>query len=367
MSGKDLHKKPFDEGTIAKLEIFEDYAEAWLPTFVMSGVPQIAVFDFFAGQGYDTNDVPGSALRILEKIKGQIDNIIVRDIKIELYLNEFKKRKFDLLQSACKDFLNSNPDVDKAVEIHYSQEDFEEAFIRLLPRIGNIPSLVYLDQNGIKAIAQKYFQELEKKSQTDFLYFISSSYFWRFGDSEEFKTYLDLDISEAKKDSYRFIHRYVLDQIKKGLVQDTKLMLYPYSIKKGANIHGIIFGASHPLAVDKFLRIAWKKNDTNGEANFDIDEDYSKAQPDLWGHKKLTKLEAFEKNLREKVVNAEVSNNTDALLFAYSEGHLGSHADTVLRAMKKQGDVSYDGPSPLVTYENVFKHKRIIGYNVKYI
>jgi hypothetical protein len=28
---KDLHDLPFDEGTVAKLEIFEDYAQVWLP------------------------------------------------------------------------------------------------------------------------------------------------------------------------------------------------------------------------------------------------------------------------------------------------------------------------------------------------
>lgn len=361
----DLHKKPFDSGTIAKLEIFEDYAEAWLPTFVMVGVPRLAIFDFFAGQGYDTVGIPGSAIRILEKIKGQIANIQLKGTKIDLYLNEFDNKKYKLLQAACDEFSNSDPEVAKAVTIHYSQEDFEVVFARLLLRIGTVPSLVFLDQNGIKAIAQKYFQELEKKPQTDFLYFASSSYFWRFGESEEFRAHMDFDLSEAKNDPYRFIHRHVLDQIRRGLPKGTKLMLYPFSIKKGANIHGIIFGATHPLAVDKFLRIVWKKNDTNGEANFDIDEDISKAQPDLWGQKKLTKLEAFEKLLREKVSNGEISNNSDALRFAYSEGHLGSHADAILRKMRKDGLVSYDGSSPLITYENVVKLKRIVSYTVK--
>lgn len=52
---KDLHEKPFDDATIAKLEIFEDYAQAWLPTPVLSGKPVICIFDFFAGTGYDKN------------------------------------------------------------------------------------------------------------------------------------------------------------------------------------------------------------------------------------------------------------------------------------------------------------------------
>ena len=166
-----------------------------------------------------------------------------------------------------------------AVEIHFSNEDFEAVFARLIPIIGTVPSLVYLDQNGIKAIGQSTFRNWRKSRKPTSYIFVSSSYFWRFGESDEFKSHLDVDISEAKKDLYQFIHRNVISQIRKGLPENTKARLYPFSIKKGANIHGIIFGATHPLAFDKFLKIAWKKNETNGEANFDIDDDYSKAHP----------------------------------------------------------------------------------------
>ncbi len=75
MPYKDLHESPFDETTIAKLEIFEDYAQAWIPTFVMSGVDTICIYDFFAGTGYDKNGVEGSPIRLLNKIKEQIGNI----------------------------------------------------------------------------------------------------------------------------------------------------------------------------------------------------------------------------------------------------------------------------------------------------
>ena len=36
MATRNLHSHPFDEETILKLEIFEDYLKKWLPTFVMS-------------------------------------------------------------------------------------------------------------------------------------------------------------------------------------------------------------------------------------------------------------------------------------------------------------------------------------------
>ena len=80
MSYRDLHIKPFDKGTIAKLEIFEDYAQAWIPTFVMqsSRFPEIHIFDFFSGPGYDSENVPGSPIRILQKVGEQLGNIMTK-------------------------------------------------------------------------------------------------------------------------------------------------------------------------------------------------------------------------------------------------------------------------------------------------
>lgn len=95
MSIKNLHDKPFDESTIAKLEIFEDYAQAWIPTFVMQGVSTICIFDFFAGTGYDKNGIAGSPIRILQKIKEQVIPIFQRKVRIRVYLNEFDKKNLN--------------------------------------------------------------------------------------------------------------------------------------------------------------------------------------------------------------------------------------------------------------------------------
>lgn len=364
MSIKNLHDKPFDESTIAKLEIFEDYAQAWIPTFVMQGVSTICIFDFFAGTGYDKNGIAGSPVRILQKIKEQIDNILQKGVKVKVYFNEFKKNKFELLKKSCEEYLKENEDVNRAIIIEYFNEDFKDLFPKLLPVINDFPSLVYLDQNGIKFLSEKYFLELEKTKQTDFLYFVSASHFWRFGDVEEFKVHLDIDMIEAKKNPYKFIHRSIIKQLREKLPSNTKLKLYPFSIKKVATIHGIIFGASHPRAVDKFLSIAWKRNETNGEANFDIDDDDLKKQQSLFGNQPLTKIEAFQKNVREKILSKEITNNFELYNYALEEGHLGKHAAEILQKMKKQKEITYEGKSPLVTYEQVYKSKRKVDYTI---
>ena len=56
MGARDLFEKPFDEGTMVKLRIFEDYFKAWLPVFIAKPQPYwrvIQIFDLFAGEGKD--------------------------------------------------------------------------------------------------------------------------------------------------------------------------------------------------------------------------------------------------------------------------------------------------------------------------
>lgn len=219
---KDLHDEPFDEGTLEKLKIFEDYAQAWIPTFVMQGVKTICIFDFFAGTGYDIKGVAGSPIRILQKIKEQIGNIHQRGVKIKFYVNEFKKKKFELLMKAIEEYLQKNSDVKRAVDVIYSNEDFDDIFTKLLDKMRDHPSLIYFDQSGMKYLSDKYLIELEKMKQTDFLYFVSSSYFWRFGDTREFQENIKLDMEAAKKNPFKYIHQSLLEQLRNKLPHFSK-------------------------------------------------------------------------------------------------------------------------------------------------
>ncbi|KAA6312486.1 hypothetical protein EZS27_036591 [termite gut metagenome] len=218
MPRKDLHSKPFDEGTITKLAIFENYAKEWIPTFVMSSsVKEIWIFDFFAGTGYDLNGVAGSPVRILQQIKNQIGNIFKQKTKINICFNEFDKDKFALLEESCKQFLKGNPELERAeVKVYYRNADFAKIFPKAITIIQKYPSLVYLDQNGMKFLSDKYFLELEKTKTTDFLYFLSSSYFWRFGNRKAFQDNLIIDMEKAKQNPYILCSgiNYVIKRLK---------------------------------------------------------------------------------------------------------------------------------------------------------
>ncbi len=365
MAIKDLHKEPFKEATIAKLSIFEDYAQAWLPTFVMQGKPRICIFDFFAGPGYDQQGVEGSAIRILNKVKEQAEHAKEKDVKIVLFLNENDKDKFEKLKNACFEFISHNPEIANILEINFFNEDFEKLFPKLLPEIERFPSLVYIDQNGIKFLTAAYILALENTQQTDFLYFVASSFFKRFGERSEFKQHLEVDMEKISKAPYEFTHRVLLEQIKTFLPPKSELKLYPFTLKKSSNIYGIVFGTKHIRGVDKFLKVAWKKDPDAGEANFDINQEAKKAQGNLFGDQPLKKIESFNELLRKKILARNLRNNIEVFVFTLEQGHLGAHAADVLKELKSVGEIKYDAKSPLVNYEMTHgSDRRILHYEV---
>lgn len=365
MGIKDLHEKPFDQGTITKLEIFEDYTQAWLPTFVMSGFDTVCIIDFFAGKGYDKNGIEGSPIRILKKILDHTDIILQKRTKIYLKLNEYKKPKFIELQDACNSFIEEQPILKSFVEIEYSNLEFEKAFDKYYSGIMKFPSLVFLDQNGVRFLKLDTINKLENSKRTDFLFFVSTSYIKRFEETPEFKQSIDFDIEDLKKNPYQFIHRNLIGAIKNKLPPNSNLQLYPFSIRKRSGIYGLIFGASHQLAVNKFLEIVWKKSGLNGEANFDIEDDLSKAQLGLFDQPKLTKIQSFQRDLREYILSRKIRDNKTVIDYTLSKGHIGSHAREEIIRMKKEGLIEYEGKSPLISYESAIKDQKLVIFSVK--
>lgn len=349
MAHIDHHIKPYDEGTINKLEIFESYVQTWLPTFIMQPhVNEINIVDFFAGMGYDIDGTKGSPIRTLDKIDGFFGNLMQNNTIINLYLNEFKANKFEVLKKNCDEYLEKHNRLKKFVKIHLSNKDFNEIYKELVVKTQNCPNLYIIDQSGIKFTNQENFNTLLNLKQTDFLFFISSSFFKRFGNEDEFCNHLEISEKDLKENPYNFIHRIVLEKYRSLIPQNSELKIFPFSIKKTANIYGIIFGSKHILGVEKFLQIAWKKNSINGEANYDIDQDNTKQQlvinfENPNDSKKLTKIECFEKKLEKFIKAKGFITNIELYYFTYENGHISEHTNSFLRELKRLNKISYSG------------------------
>jgi three-Cys-motif partner protein len=191
MPGKDLFRKPFDEGTLVKLNVYKDYLKEWLPVFVSKREiiwPTIQIFDFFAGQGKDKNNVNGSPLIALEIVNSLEHFIKEKNIKIILHFNELDNDNYNFLIESLKDITGQ-------FTIKTYKEDFSKLFLSLYDSMKTSANFLFLDQNGIKQITKDVFEKIISLKQTDFLFYISSSYFKRFATTPEFQKYFLLDVA----------------------------------------------------------------------------------------------------------------------------------------------------------------------------
>lgn len=334
---KDLHKKPFDEGTKAKLAIFEDYLKEWLPVFISKKEifwKNINIYDFFAGPGCDVTGVKGTPLLILDELENHLYNIRKKGLIINLYFNEYDSKKYQELVEHIKDYdIN-----DKPYKIELDNLEFKDAYNKKALSMGKFQSanLVFLDQNGIKHITEGVFRYLINVRRTDFLFFMSSSTIKRFCDHPNIIQHIKLSPEEVEKTHYYQIHKLVLEFYQSLVPANKEMYLAPFSLMKKPNIYGLIFGSTHVLGMEKFLKTCWKMDKERGEANFDIDNDKIKeGQVDLFTGEltKPKKVEFFEKDLAEKICNSELKNDKEVYLFTITNGFLPSHANGVLNTL----------------------------------
>jgi three-Cys-motif partner protein len=336
---RDLHARPFDEGTKAKLAIFRDYLREWLPVFLARKEiiwHNVNIYDFFSGPGSDNYGNKGTPLIILDELNPYFHTIVEKNLNVSLYFNEYDKAKYNTLNNMV---LTENTD-----SVPYSFKiknlDFKIAFDCEFPTMakGKSANLLFLDQTGVKHINEEVFSKIIHLKQTDFLFFISSSTIKRFADHPSISQYIKLDSEDIEKTPYHKIHRLVLEYYKSLIPKNKEYYLASFSLKKNAGLYGLIFGSGHVLGIEKFLKTCWSIDPDRGEANFDIDDDrIQKGQYDMFTNdiQKPKKVDLFERELKEKILNRILASDKDIYLFTLTNGFLPSHARKVISQMIK--------------------------------
>jgi len=353
---KDFFDKPFEEETLTKLELYKNYVEKWLPVFIVKPklvASNVNVFDFFAGAGRDIEGTEGSPI-IAINVATSYQQLIVRpDLKLSIYFNDYE---IDI----CKKLKNNIDALDfdrNNINVHISQEDFRVAFDRLKPKMKNAANLLFLDQFGVKFVTPKLFLEIVDMPMTDMLFFISSSTFNRFAEHENVKKVLEISREEIKNRPFSHIHKVVLEKYRTLIPEGKEYYLVPFSIKRGANIYGLIFGSGHLLGLQKFLEVCWKKDTLTGEANFDMEgEQIDPTRPRLFAAMNIPKkVDLFKKDLKDKILNKELQSDRDIYLHIITNGFIGQHAREVLKELK--GEIECKNPS--FNYRTVMKKNRL--------
>lgn len=360
MAGDSFHREPFDEGTLTKLDIFQLYTREWLPVFLsreQEFLKEVHLFDFFSGPGTDSSGVSGSPLRTLATLKEYSSNPILKawgKVGITAHFSDAALWKSRSLKALVESPEWQIPGVKVATE----RAEFSEAFAAALPvlRARDFAKLLLIDQYGVSHVTPEVFRQLVSFPCTDFLFFISSTTLQRF------REHPSIQHKIRPADDFNQVHHAVLTYYREMLPVGEPYYLAPFSIKKGSNIYGLIFGSRHPKGIDKFLSVAWDQDRLNGNANFDINRDEiapGELMLDLGTATRPLKINAFEAELEKALSERALANEVDVMDLCFKHGVRRTHARPVLEKLRKEGVIEIDFQVPSV--DNL-KSPRLIRY-----
>jgi three-Cys-motif partner protein len=343
MAADRFHDRPFDDGTLTKLEIFQLYTREWLPVFLAKPDPfwkEVHVFDFFAGPGADVNGVSGSPLRVLQELKAAKSGNLHGWPKVRIATHFFDEDRSKIEQLRARS--QSLQSELREVSIEIEPWTFEKAFAAAQPTLQNndAAKLVLIDQFGVDGVSDEVFRELVSFPTCDFLFFISSATLHRFRDHPAIRQKI------KRPDDYYHVHRAVADYYRDLLPKSSRYFLGRFSIKKGSNIYGLIYGSAHPLGMDKFLQVAWRADAITGEANFDIDRD--DCGPLFAGMFQPTKVDAFQQDLAARIRAGAVKTEADVIDVCFQHGVKRGHAEAVLKDLKDRREIDCDFRVPSI-------------------
>ncbi len=352
---RDLHRKPFNEGTLVKLELFRKHIDAWLGVFVGSGKvtkKKIRIFDLFCGPGQDSDGQKGSPILILEALQRLAATIKQVGYQVDVYFNDADADKIaDLKQTVTDAAFMAGP-----YKLHFSSQDFIQAFEELRPQMRDSANLLLLDQNGVRFFTADIFHQIRTLPVTDTLVFMSASYVLRFKDEPEINQYLEAErIFAGKTPAYHQVHRAIVDYYRSLVPAPTQYLLAPFSIRSGSNIYGLIFGSQNLKGLQKFLEAAWSLDKLRGEADYDIDrEGIVEGQIALFaGMDQPKKTQLFEQQFEKELLAGRLPDTGAIYGFVLEQGFLMKHAMPVLRRLVK--DRRIDGNISGIEYSSLKK------------
>ena len=215
---KNMHNTKWDEATLTKIKVFEEYFKEWLNVALEQArkyEKEIEIYDLFCGSGFDISSNAGTPIKIL-------DTLIIfynrySDIKINLFYNDLSKDKIKELKNYIENETKYKDMLDNNVAITYTSQDVEEYNIKSQTYF----KLIFLDQYGIK-----FWTKVDEfvKQGVDIIIFLASSFIRRFRSQSEINTYIPLKDIEYKKDTYKTHKEMKQIQMDCYLLPQTKLV-----------------------------------------------------------------------------------------------------------------------------------------------
>ncbi|MDR2926956.1 MAG: three-Cys-motif partner protein TcmP [Cytophagaceae bacterium] len=373
----DINKDKFPDETKLKLEIFAECFREWFPVFIHSPyIKVLYIYDFFAGSGRDAAGTFGSPLILLNEAKGKdckyCSQVRKGNKQVYFAFNEKGRAKQELLIENVNDFmtdcLTNNCKENQCIYnyANFKQSEFKDVFqnanFQSVLNNTSYGKFILLDQYGFSQVDEDIFLKLINAPKTDFIFFISSSFIRRFKEHSATKQYFDtakIHFYESRpKECHRLIAKYYRNLIPNG----KEYYLHHFTIQKGANYWGLIFGTSHSLGMEKFLKVCWEKDKFSGESNCNINHDYEKDTL-FYNEKATVKKQEMELEIRNKILSGGITDNIEGLRYVLKNGCLPELFTSAVKKLESEHKIIRTGN---LNYSSTNIHKvKLYKINVK--
>ena len=339
------------------MAIFRECFKEWYPVFLNNPyVSRLIIYDMFAGSGRDTAGNVGSPIILLQEAMGSekqyCAQIRQNNKSVILAFNEKEESKRNELECnikreiiQCKKACPFNDCVfDNAC--HYAHEDFSDLIQKesLLRTLNNAKyaKFVLLDQYGFKQINDEVFLKLINAPKTDFIFFIASSFIKRFSTLSAVTKYFRQENVSFEESNPKECHRVITNYFRSLIPANKEYYLHSFTIQKGSNYYGLIFGTNHTLGMEKFLRVCWRHDTLAGESNCNINNDFQLGEL-FYQLEGSNKKQDVSKELKQKILSKEITNNKEGLKYALKCGCEPKVYVDVINGLIKDKKVSIDG------------------------
>lgn len=183
-----------------------------------------------------------------------------------------------------------------------------------------------------------------------------SSFLRRFRDYEVFNMYIDTKKIDYDNTPPYHCHRVIAEYFESLIPSEKEYYIGCFSIKKGSNYYGLIFGTNHTLGAEKFQKVCWLLDELTGEADYDIDREICYKNPigTLFEEFNIPqKIRNFRKSLEELILNGTIMTDNEAYKFVLKERCQMRHASEVLKRLIDEKKIEHIR----IIHQDIHKHE----------
>ena len=315
-----------DALTEAKIEIFKDYIEGYLPKLLIT-FKKCFIADLFCGAGKNGNQ-NGSPLVLIDRANYILTSPQLTNSRIYILFNDKNANNIQNLEKELKNIeINNNINI-----FPVQNKDFEDILPEIIKRshYDDIPKFFFLDPFTYSDVKIKHLKEILNLRNMEILLFIPVFHSYRFASDKKMekthKTRIFVEEFTANGIyDYENIDGFMQSMKEKLKIELNLDFVRPVLLNYGHRKNALFLLTRNQHGMLLMNKIALKKSEDG--KGIDIKE---REQRTLFGTEGTSKFELFTQQLENELKTNHEMTNIQIIKFTIMEEFLPKHAKDIL-------------------------------------